>query len=161
MASCFIIFKDGRCFSRRWTGYDYIIKIAIHELYLIENGKELAAWLELQIPPDHEDESERAESGYGFYSVRTHEWINRDLDTRSLTEENQKLFWQAIENGRPKVHDSELPDYTDLNPEYFEIFYEMYRLSEEGAPPLEHSHWGRVTECNIKNGPGWEEETNE
>lgn len=43
MASCFIIFKDGRCFSRRWTGYDYIIKIVIHELYLIENGKELAA----------------------------------------------------------------------------------------------------------------------
>ncbi|HCA05804.1 hypothetical protein [Chryseobacterium sp.] len=156
MASCFIVFKDGRCFSRRWTGYDYIIRIAIKELAFIENGKPLAEWLELQIPPEDEDEYERAESGYGFYSARTDEWINRHLDTRSLTEENQKLFWKAIENGRIKVHDPELPDYTDLNPEYFDYFYEMYRLSEDGAPPLEYSHWGSVAECDEKNGPGWE-----
>lgn len=159
MASCFIIFKDGRCFSRRWTGYDYILRIAIKELSLMENGKPLAEWLELQIPLEDEDENETAESGYGFYNNRTNEWVNRHLDTRSLTEDNQKLFWQAIETGRVKLNDPELPDYSDLNPEYFEMFYEMYRLSEEGAPPLEYSHWGTVTECTSRKGPGWDEET--
>jgi len=39
MASGFIILKDGRCFGRRWTGYDEILKIAIKELHLLENGR--------------------------------------------------------------------------------------------------------------------------
>lgn len=56
MASGFIILKDRRCFGRRWTGYDEILKIAIKELYLIENGKDLAKWLETQIP-DLDNES--------------------------------------------------------------------------------------------------------
>ncbi|KXH85135.1 hypothetical protein [Chryseobacterium kwangjuense] len=53
MASCFIIFKDGRCFFRRLTCYDYILRIAIKELSLMENGKPLAEWLELQIPLEY------------------------------------------------------------------------------------------------------------
>ena len=54
MASCFITFKNGATFSRRWTGYDYIIQISIKELYLLENGKPLAEWLTLQIPLEGE-----------------------------------------------------------------------------------------------------------
>ncbi|GEJ44680.1 hypothetical protein [Chryseobacterium sp. ON_d1] len=156
MASCFITFKDGATFSRRWTVYDGIIQIVIKELYLLENGKPLAGWLTLQIPLEEEDDDQRAESGYGFYQETTGKWINRSLDTRSLTEENQKLFWKAIENGRKNLHNPELENYSDLSIEYFECFYEMYQFSIQGVPPEEYSHTTISGHCSQKNGPGWE-----
>lgn len=70
MASGFIILKDGRCFGRRWTVYDEILKIVIKELRLIGNGKDLADWLETQIP-DLDDES--GECGWGFHKTSTGE----------------------------------------------------------------------------------------
>jgi len=153
MASCFIVFKDGRCFSRRWTGYDYILKIAINELQFIPGGIPLAEWLELQIPIEN-DELE-SDGGYGFYNSRLDDWINRHLDTRSLTPENQKFFWQAIEKGRIRLH-HEGAAYSELNPDYFEEFYKMYQLAEKGEPPMEYNHLVKIeAPCLRKNGPGW------
>lgn len=157
MASCFIIFKNGATFSRRWTGYDCIIQIAIKELLLLENGKPLAEWLRLQIPLEDETEDQRVESGYGFYQATTGKWVNRSLDTRSFTEDNQKLFWQAIENGRVNLHNPELEDYSDLSLEYFDYFYEMYQLSVQGVLPEGYSHTTNSDSCSEKNGPGWDQ----
>lgn len=152
MASGFIILKDGRCFARRWTGYDEILRIAIKELYLIEEGKDLADWLETRIP-DLDDES--LECGWGFYKNSTGEFLHRYLDIRSLTVKNQELFVKAIIIGRAKIH--ELKDeYSILNVDFFEIFFEMVALCENGNPPLEFSDWGNIKICNNKNGPGWE-----
>ncbi|MGB6083346.1 MAG: hypothetical protein WBF63_03945 [Moheibacter sp.] len=153
MASCFIIYKDGRCFSRRWSGYDYIIKIAIRELKSIENGLPLANWLELQIPI--EDIEIESDSCYGFYNSRIDDWVNRYLDIRSLTPENQKLFWEAITKGRIKLI-NEGKNYSELNLDYFERFYKMYELAENGEPPMDYNDWGKLAEpCSEKNGPGW------
>lgn len=151
MASGFIVFKDGRCFGRRWTGYDEILKIVIKELFLIENGKDLASWLETQIP-DLDDES--GECGWGFYKTSTDEFLNRFLDLRSLTLENQKLFGDAIVIGRTKLLDFR-EEYSCLNVDFFEIFFNMYSLSEKGEPPLEFSDWASIKSCNEKKGPGW------
>ncbi len=154
MASCFIIYKDGRCFSRRWTGYDSILKIAINELQFIPEGIPLAQWLELQIPVENEELE--SDSGYGFYNSRLDDWTNRNLDIRSLTPENQALFWQAIEKGRMRLLD-EGAAYSELNPDYFEAFYSMYQLAEKGEPPMECNDLGKIAEpCLHKNGPGWE-----
>lgn len=153
MASCFIIYKDGRCFSRRWSGYDYIIKIAITELKLIDNTNLLADWLELQIPIT--DVEFKSDSCYGFHNSRIDNWVNRELDLRSLTAENQSLFWEAIKIGRKKLLE-EGEKYSDLNTDYFEEFFNMYLLSEKGEPPTEYSHWSKIADpCIEKNGPGW------
>ena len=82
MASGFIIFKDRRCFARRWTGYDEILRIAIRELEEIEGGQALADWLKSQIPA--EEDSEDNEMGWGFINPRTKDVTSRVLDLRSL-----------------------------------------------------------------------------
>lgn len=154
MASGFIIFKDGRCFARRWTGYDEIIRIAVRELEFIENGQALADWLKIQIPDSEDDDD--ADAGWGFYNSRANEWINRELDLRSLTPENQKLFWEAIQKSRYNLTNKGV-EYSPLSLEYFNIFYKMFDLSEKGEPPLDFTDWNKLAEpCNKKNGPGWE-----
>jgi hypothetical protein len=153
MASCFVIFKDGRCFSRRWSGYDEIIKIAIRELNEINGGLPLADWLELQIPIL--DEEIENDSCYGFYNSRIEDFVDRDLDTRSLTPENQSFLWQAIQNGRIRLI-KEGTSYSPLDLEYFEHFYKMFELSEKNEPPMEFNDWTKIADpCNEKNGPGW------
>jgi len=155
MASGFIILKDGRCFARRWTGYDEIIRIAIIELELMENGKELADWLSLQIPDYQDDES--ADAGWGFHNARIDDWINRELDLRSLTNENQKLFWKAIRRGKSKLVENG-EDYSPLSIDFFNLFYDMMERAEKGEPPMELTHWNKLAEsCTEQNGPGWKE----
>ncbi len=155
MASGFIILKDGRCFGRRYTGYDEILRIAIKELELIEKGQDLSNWLKLQIPDSEDDEN--ADAGWGFHNSRIDEWVNRAIDLRSLTPENQELFLKAMEKGRVKINQD--IDYSDLSTEYFNEFYKMIELSEKGEPPLEFSDWTKIADpCDEKNGPGWEKD---
>ncbi|BDD03981.1 hypothetical protein [Aureibacter tunicatorum] len=153
MASGFIILKDGRCFARRWTGYDEIIRIAITELEQIENGKDLAEWLMLQIPNSEDDES--ADAGWGFHNSRIDEWINRELDLRSLTKENQKLFWRAIQKGKNKLTEQGV-GYSPLSFDFFYVFYDMCERAEKGEPPLALTDWNKLADpCTEQNGPGW------
>ncbi|MDP5198689.1 hypothetical protein [Flavobacterium sp. DG2-3] len=112
----------------------------------------MAAWLETQIP-DLDDES--GECGWGFYKTSTDEFLNKHLDLRSLTIENQKLFGDAIVIGRSKLLDFG-EEYSCLNVDFFEIFFNMYLLSEKGEPPLEFSDWSIIKPCNEKTGPGWD-----
>lgn len=153
MASGFIILKDGRCFARRWTGYDEIIRIAINELELIEDGKKLADWLRLQIPSSEDDEN--ADAGWGFHNSRISDWITRKLDLRSLTSENQKLFWKAIKQGKINLQING-QEYSSISPEFFNVFYNMFELAEKGEPPMELNDWNKLADpCTEKNGPGW------
>ncbi|NME72158.1 hypothetical protein [Flammeovirga aprica] len=152
MASGFIILKDGRCFARRC--YDEILQIVIIELEDINNGKELANWLKLQIPDSNDDED--SDAGWGFYNSRIDEWITRELDLRSLTLQNQNLFWKAIQSGRNNLVIKGI-EYSTLSIDSFNSFYKMYSLAEKGEPPMELSDWNNIAEpCIDKNGPGWE-----
>ena len=153
MASGFIILKDGRCFASRSTGYDEIIRIVITELEITENEKHLGNWLKLQIP--NNDDDENADAGWGFHNSRIDDWINRELDLRSLTEENQKLFWKAIQRGKTNLI-RKGQNYSPLSLDYFNIFYEMCELAEKGEPPMELTHWNKLADpCTEQNGPGW------
>ncbi len=155
MASGFIILKDGRCFAPRWTGYDEIMRIAIKELKELEAGVSLAEWLSTRIPAD--DLPDDHEMGWGFVDNRINDTVSRELDLRSLTSDNQTLFWRAIQIGKAKL--SKLGEaYSYLSPDFFDGFYQMYELAEKGAPPLEFSDWRVLADpCEEKNGPGWEE----
>ena len=155
MASGFIVLKDGRCFGRRWTGYDEILRIVIKELFLLDNGIDLAKWLDTQLPDLDDADDDSGECGWGFYQTSTDQFLNRHLDLRSLTDFNQELFVKAIFNGRIKLLES-TDKYSPLDIDFFEIFYRMVVLTENGEPPLEFSDWGIVKPCNEKNGPGWE-----
>jgi len=153
MASGFIILKDGRCWARYWSVYDAIIRIAIKELRLVENGEILANWLTSIIP---KSDDEWGESGWGFFNEETDDWITRNFDTRSLTPKNQKLFWNAIINGSKKLKEKGL-EYSDLYPEVLDRLVKMYILSQEGANPLDMSDWNVIAdECTEKNGPDWD-----
>lgn len=154
MASGFIILKDGRCFAPRWTGYDEIIRIAIYESREIERGVALADWLEMQIPlPENNDDNEM---GWGFIDPRTNQIINRELDLRSLTLDNQKIFWIAIKNGRLKINNGD-NKYSTLSSSFINAFYTMFELAEKGAPPMENSDWNKLADpCSERNGPGWD-----
>lgn len=153
MASGFLILEDGRCFARRWTAYDEIIRIASQELRLISNGHNLAEWLDLQIPINEKEEE--ADAGWGFQNFRINDWINRELDLRSLTSYNQNLFWTAILNGKIKL-DKGGENYSSLNPDLMEDLIKMHELSLQGEPPLDFSDWTKLADpCQEKNGPGW------
>lgn len=153
MASGFIILKDGRCFAPRWTGYDEIIKIVIKELYEVENGKPLADWLKLKIPND--ELSEELEAGWGFLDVESDEWITRNLDLRSLTNENQLLYWKAIKRGKNKLN-KKGKVYSSISPDLINTLCDMMERAENGEPPMELTHWNKLAEpCTEKKGPGW------
>ncbi|WP_299256185.1 hypothetical protein [uncultured Aquimarina sp.] len=153
MASGFIILKDGRCFARRWTGYDEILKIVIKELRELEGGKPLAKWLKVIIPNDNL--TDEMEAGWGFLDLESDEWISRKLDLRSLTKENQELFWEAIQRGKINLN-YQGQGYSILSPDYFQEFYEMCELAEKGEPPMQLTHWNKLADpCNEQNGPGW------
>lgn len=157
MANGFIIFRDGRCFADRWTGYDKILQIGICELEEIENGKELAAWLKGKIPETENNETE--EMGCGFMDPRIDGIVYRTLDLRSLTPHNQGLIWKAIKEGRKKLENLGTV-YSTLPLIFFNRFYKMFELSEKGEPPLEFTDWTELADaCLEKNGPGWTHNT--
>lgn len=154
MASGFIVLADGRCFARRWRAYDEIIRIVIREATEIPGGKLLTEWLKLQIP-ENEDIGDR-EFGWGFFDSRSNQVINRMLDLRSLTPENQSIFRKSIQTGREKLSRLESA-YSPLHPYFLLLLDHMFELVERGEPPMELSDWKKLAEpCTEQNGPGWD-----
>lgn len=113
----------------------------------------MADWLSTRIPGPEDDEE--GDAGWGFPQTKSGDWINRELDLRSLTNENQQLFWKAIQNGNVNLK-TKGEAYSCLSESYFGDFYKMFELAEAGAPPMEMSDWGKPADpCTEKNGPGW------
>lgn len=116
----------------------------------------MADWLSTRIPGPEDDEE--GDAGWGFPQTKSGDWINRELDVRSLTSENQKLLWKAIQKGNINFREKG-EAYSCLSESYFGDFYTMFELAEAGAPPMEMSDWGKPADpCTEKNGPGWDME---
>jgi hypothetical protein len=157
MASGFIILKDGRCFSRRWTTHDYVINLVIKELSG-SNDKEVIEfknWL-LTLLPAEEDEY----NGYGgFLRKSTGENIQRRLDLRELTVQNQELFWSALQNTLTKLitnKDAENADKDSLT--LLRHLLKMKHLADIGDDPDNLSDWQKgyiEPSSNKRSGPGW------
>jgi hypothetical protein len=99
MASGFIILSDGRCLAPRYTGYDYLLELAVSEM--ADSGEERAfkAWLQTRVPAEGD-----IESGFGgFIKPITHENVIRHLDLRELTPANQERLWIAWQKAVSKL----------------------------------------------------------
>ena len=155
MASGFIILEDGRCFSTRWTGYDEIIRIAVRELTLIEDGIPLANWLAEQAPKEVDQEGV-IECGWGFHPPNSDDVVNRTLDIRSLSPKSRELFWKALQKGCNKLLTLGKP-YSFLTAERLPPLLTMHKKCRQGKPPLELSNWWKLAPpCDEQNGPYWE-----
>ena len=76
MPSFFLTLEDGRCVARRYTGYDYLIELAMEEMKDDGEEGEFKAWLRTRIPSEGD-----LENGFGgFIKPVTHENIMRNLD---------------------------------------------------------------------------------
>lgn len=63
---------------------------------------------------------------------------------------NQELFIKSIFHRRSKLLEFE-DEYSPLNIDFFEIFYKMVLMTENGEPPLDFSDWGTIRPCNRTN----------
>lgn len=155
MASGFIILKDGRCLARRWAIYDYIIEQAFRNLN--DDGKEqpFKKWLQTLIPETGDEEN-----GYGgFIKKSTGKETQRWLDLRELTEENQNLFWLALQRAITNLITK--PDNTDKKEdiELLKLILKMKHLADVGDNPDNLSDWkpGHVEPpTGRQSGPGWQ-----
>jgi hypothetical protein len=155
MASGFIILEDGRCLARTWTVYNYILELVISELTEDTKEAEFRNWLQTLIPNENDEYN-----GYGgFIKHDTGEEVQRWLDLRELTKENQQLFWVALQhslNGLRKA--SKGNNDNDDTIELLKTLLKMKHLSDIGDNPNKLTDWkdGYVEPPSGKRtGPGW------
>jgi hypothetical protein len=143
MASGFIVLPDGRCFSRRWSAHDVVLRaVAAHV-----TAAPLREWLLSQLPGPNDEE----ELGYGAWGrASDNASVLRFIDLRLMTSENQGLFCEAVKRAAAAPHDEEwlgrcLNDFAD-----------MVARMERGEPPLSKSDWVEVVPPEGERiGPGW------
>jgi hypothetical protein len=144
MASGFIVLADGRCFARRWSAYDDVLRAVAAEL----EGT-LQAWL-LSLLPGSEDEEHL---GHGPWLRKSDQLIvERFLDIRELTTENQRRFHDAVKRANERITSSKesvlkvcLSDLAD-----------MVNRADRGETPLSRSDWRTIKPPQGKRiGPDW------
>ena len=147
MASGFLILADGRCLARRWWAYDAVIKAVAEQLGGSDAALVFREWLLSLLPGSNDEEH----IGYGpWLRAEDNQLIERRLDIRELTVENQRLFHdaalKAAQNHPPEEDESEsLLDLSD-----------MLVRADRGEPPLSRSDWREVVPSEGKRiGPGW------
>lgn len=143
MASGFIVLPDGRCFSRRWSAHDAVLR-TIADLV---TEMPLRQWLLEQLPGPNDE----LELGYGAWFRNSDQAIIvRSIDLRSMTVENQRLFCDAVKRAASIDHDEEWLDHS-----LFE-FADMVARMECGEPPLFKSDWVEIVPHEGERiGPGW------
>jgi hypothetical protein len=135
MASGFLVLIDGRCFAKRWSGYDDVLrKVTDH----IDAQAPLKAWLLSQLPGPRDV----ADVGYGP-GVRASDsaLVPRFLDLRELTPENQSLFSDAVLRASELASDSGSGDF--MRQLLLELA-NMVARQRRGEPPLSRSDWREV-----------------
>ncbi|MFT5859226.1 MAG: hypothetical protein ACI865_001326 [Flavobacteriaceae bacterium] len=96
MASGFIELSEEVCFSARWAHYDLLLELIIEELKETSSSLDLVNFLETHLPP--EDLAENLDMGWGFIDARVDGITTRILELQKLSEQNQFLFWNAVES---------------------------------------------------------------
>lgn len=123
MSNGFIELNSTAVFSIRWKGYDEIIRLALSELAgLKPKAEPLINRLESHIPSN--GFNERHEMGWGFIDSRMHTTICRKLELYALCDDEQQLFWTAVEKGYSKLLQS-CKEYSHLEPGYIKELLEL------------------------------------
>jgi hypothetical protein len=148
MASGFLVLPDGRCFARRWSAYDAVLRSVTEELDAPE-GSELRTWLLALLPGPNDEEH----VGYGpWYRRADSQLVARSLDLRELTPENQRLFCQAAKRAASHPATRAPTWLADCLSE----LSDMVVRCERGEPPLSLSDWVEVIPSDGRRlGPGW------
>jgi hypothetical protein len=147
MPSGFLVLPDGRCFAKRWSAHDAVLRAVADQLAVDPASGELHRWLVEQLPgPDDEEEI-----GYGAWARRSDgQVIVRYLDLRLMTPENQRPFCRAAKNAAPPA------DAEDWLRSCLEDLADMVARYERGEPPLSKSDWREVVPPEGGPiGPGW------
>ena len=135
MASGFLVLSDGRCFSRRWSAHDEVLRAVANQLDEGQASQQLKQWLLAQLP----GESDEEELGYGaWFRTADQQVVVRHIDLRQMTAENQKLFREAAKRAA-LVHNA--PAW--LRGCLCELA-DMVARCERGEPPLSKSDWREV-----------------
>ena len=148
MASGFLILPDGRGFARRWSAYDAVLRAVANELPAT-GAAGLRGWL-LGLLRGCADEEH---VGYGpWYRAADERLVERMLDLRELTPENQRLICEAAKPAATCGAAGDLEWLADC----LSDLSDMVTRFEHGEPPLSRSDWTEVVPREgRKLGPGW------
>jgi hypothetical protein len=153
MASGFLVLSDGRCFARRWTAHDAVL-LAVAEQLSDAQPQSLRNWL-LSLLPGPEDEDH---VGYGpWFRKSDQQLVERFLDLRELTSENQRLFHQAARQAGGLAKSPEGDVWPDWLRNCLVDLADMAARADLGEPPLSRSDWRSVMPSQGRRvGPGWD-----
>lgn len=151
MAQGFITLEDGSCYITSWRAYDEVIRIVSNQLSDSQNRPKLSKWLSKRVPKKYIHNGE-SQWGTGFIDGNGKMIIGKSLDLRGLTEQDQRLFWNGLQNGFEKLVRGELK--TEFNNDVFKIsitrLLKMHKLSLVNKNPLEHSDLKMIPEFEGK-----------
>ncbi len=159
MASGFLILPDGRCFARNWAIFDATLLAVAEHLEATSVADEFRDWL-LGLVPGPNDE---AHVGYGpWFRAADQVLVERYLDLRELTPENQRLLCQAARLAaleQPSCPNSALQQLFDI---CLADLADMIARVSWGETPLSRSDWREVVPSrDRKLGPGWKQVSQE
>ena len=151
MASGFIILADGRCFAPISLLYDDTLQMVAAHLPDSAPARILRDWL-LSLLPGPSD----TDIGYGWVRSSDNEIVERKIDVRELTLENQKLFHRAARLAGERMQSDQPGDMPSWTRECAVELADMVARADRGDPPLSRSHWREVVPSEgRKVGPGW------
>src|SRR5689334_15154167 len=149
MASGFIVLTDGRCFSPTSRLYDLTLLMVADQLSESDAERTLRDWLLTLVPT-----SADTDLGYVFVRASDQQIVQRMIDVRELTLENQHLFHEAARRAGQRMQ-SESGEEAHWARMCAVELADMVSRADRGEPPLSHSHWTKVIPSEgRKLGPG-------
>ncbi len=154
MASGFVVLSDGRCFARRWSAHDAVIEAVTGQLDGSTAARQLRDWLLTQLPGPEDEEH----VGYGPWLRKSdQQLVDRLLDLREFTPENQRLFNQAARDAGERAKSVEGAGWPDWLRDCLQDLADLAARVDKGEHPLSRSEWREVVPSMARRiGPGWE-----
>lgn len=155
MPSGFLILADGRCLAARWKYYDLTLRAIAEAVDESHSGQSLREWLLTLVPGPGDIE----ELGYGAWvRSKDQQVIQKSLDVRELTPENQRLFHEAALRAGKRAKSKEATSWDSMLVECLVHLSDMVERADRGEPPLSLSDLVNVEPPKGKKiGPGWDE----
>jgi hypothetical protein len=148
-----LVLSDGRCFARRWSAHDAVLRAVAEQLDDTLPAQLLREWL-LSLLPGPGDEEH---VGYGpWFRVADQQLVERRLDLRELTVGNQRLFHHAARRAGERAQSQEGAVWQDWLRGCLADLADMVERADRGEPPLSRSEWREVVPSQGRRvGPGW------
>ncbi|MDW7692880.1 hypothetical protein R9C00_10895 [Flammeovirgaceae bacterium SG7u.111] len=147
MPSAFWILEDGRTFSSRWSGLNYVLEYITDELKDMPGAEEFYEYLEEFV---YREEKYDSSNGYGGF-IRDEEDIMFNFDLRTFAPKNRRYFWEAAQNALINRQGKKASKKPILN-----SLLLMHEAVERGEDPMLLNNSSIVhPDPNEKHGPGW------